>query len=102
MKGQIIAEELFSVLIYLAMLSLLLSGFFALKESGSAWSEEISLRAGAGSLARTEDAFHSNNLYNPHNWSGGGAGYVQVKNGDAEAAYPVVGGKIEVAKGEPI
>ncbi|MFP3949838.1 MAG: hypothetical protein ACLFUZ_01960 [Candidatus Micrarchaeia archaeon] len=100
MKGQIVAEELFSVLIYLAMLSLLLSGLFVLKDSGSAWSEEISLRSEAGSLARMEDAFHSNNLYNPHNWSGGGEGYVQLEKGDA--AYPVVWGKLEVAKGEPV
>ena len=102
MKGQIVAEELFSLLIYLGVLSLMLSGLFALKESGSAWSGEISLKAEAGSLARTEDAFHSNNLYNPHNWSGGGEGYVELGKGDLDAAYPVVWGKIEVAKGEPV
>ncbi len=102
MKGQVTVEELISLSIYLLLLSMLISATLNLKESGENWGEQLSLRAEAGSLARTEDAFHNNNLYNPYNWSGGGTGYLELQKGELEATAPVLWGKAEVAKGEPI
>lgn len=102
MKGQVTVEELVSLSIFIMLLSLLVTAAFQLKESGEEWSERIKLRAEAGQLARTEDAFHNNNIYNPYNWSGGGAGYLELREGELEATAPVLWGKAEVAKGEPI
>ena len=102
MKGQVTVEELISLSIYLLLLSMLVTATLHLKESGEDWSAQISLRAEAGSLARTEDAFHNNNIYNPYNWSGGGTGYLELQKGGLEATAPVLWGKAEVAKGEPI
>ncbi|MBD3397497.1 hypothetical protein GF412_00195 [Candidatus Micrarchaeota archaeon] len=102
MKGQVTVEELISLSVYLLLLSLLVTTAFQFKESGEEWGKRITLRVEAGQLARTEDAFHNNNIYNPYNWSGGGAGYLELREGELEATAPVLWGKMEVAKGEPV
>lgn len=102
MKGQVTIEELIAFSVYLALLSMLISASFHVKGAGEEWSQELSLRAEAGSLARTEDAFHNSNIYNPDEWAGGGAGYVEIKEGEKEATAPILAGITEAAKGEPI
>jgi hypothetical protein len=101
-KGQVAVEELISLSIYLLLLSLLITAAFQFRESGEEWGKRITLRAEAGQLARTEDAFHNNNLYNPYGWSGGGAGYLELQEGEIKATAPVLWGKAEVADGEPV
>ena len=102
MKGQVTIEELIAFSVYIALLSMLISASFHIKDTGEEWSQAIELRAEAGSLARTEDAFHNSNLYNPDEWVGGGAGYVGLREGEREATAPILAGITEAAKGEPI
>jgi hypothetical protein len=102
MKGQVTMEELVSLSVYLAVLSLLIASAIGMKGAGEEWGERVALRAEAGSLARAHDAFHSCNVYGPYNWSGGGMGYLELERGGVEATAPVLAGRVEVAEGEPV
>ena len=100
MKGQVCLEELLSLGIYLLLLSMLIAGVFTMKGAGEQWSREITLRAEAATLAQAHDAFFNSNLYD-ENWGAGGKGYIEMGE-EGETAVPVLEGKVEVAKGEPV
>lgn len=117
MKGQVTLEELLSLAIYLALLSLLLSAVFSFRVQGEEWADSVSLRAEAFNRARAYDSFSNSNIPYPDRWEGGGAGYIEVPSGAGTwqggaggtpglegetVALPVLRGIVDDAEGEPI
>ncbi len=104
MKGQATMEELLSLAIYLALLSLLISAVFSFKAYGEEWGDSLSLRTNAFSRARAYDSFSNSNLPYPDSWEGGGRGYIEISKGgeDGAIALPVLRGIADNAEGEPI
>lgn len=101
MKGQVTIEELISISAYLVIISILASATLQLKEGGTQWSEKVSLKTNADSLAITADAFCNSNLYNPYP-KGKGTGYIEITEGSNYATAPALCGFWRQNGGEPI
>jgi hypothetical protein len=104
MKGQVTIEELLSLAIYLAILSMLLSASLSFRGSGEEWARSIFLEAQASASARAYDSFSNSNIPYPDFWEGGGRGYIEVPNeyGNGTIAAPLLRGVAEYPEGEPI
>lgn len=104
MKGQAAMEELLSLAIYLALLTLLISAVFSLKAQGEEWSDSLSLNAKASALARAYDSFSNSKIPSPDSLDGSGVGYIEVSGGSGQeaTAVPVLGGIAGYAEGEPV
>jgi hypothetical protein len=107
MKGQAAMEELLSLAIYLALISLLLSAVFSLRSQGGEWADSVFLNAKASASARAYDSFSNSAIPNPDSLKGGGAGYIEISAGDSEdggetSAAAVISGIAPYAEGEPV
>ncbi|MBN2121635.1 hypothetical protein JW721_01070 [Candidatus Micrarchaeota archaeon] len=104
MRGQAAIEELLSLAIYIALISLLLSAVLSLKSQGEDWADSLSLNAKASSAARAYDSFSNSAIPNPDSIEGGGRGYIEVsiEDGGETSAAAVLGGIAEYAEGEPV
>jgi hypothetical protein len=115
MKGQLTMEELLSLAVYLALLSMLISAALSLKGGGEQWAASVSAHSQAFSVARSYDSFSNSNIAYPDSWEGGGKGYVEVaaspgslfpaapgSGGGDKVSVPVLRGIAEYAEGEPV
>ena len=101
MKGQVTIEELISLAVYLALIAILSSAVFQMKEGAEEWSTKSSLTMEASSLATSADAFCNSGIYNQYQ-KGKGLGYIEVKEGGSYATAPVLCGFFQEKGGEPV